>query len=378
MIHLFKKVYITSDQVIDVNVDRYVVSSRINGTMLYGAEPLTTGVVQGVGSTWADIIPSQHKTWSAFFNALGARCEKTGLRVMIYVDDEAYTEIMSVWLKSILKTPSKSVIENLIKVYSFRFNAFYRGRLSGNNGLQGPETILNMTNFSETYDSAPKLTTAQRTSFLNTYGGSISVEYLLASHLGNGTYTEQLKNVISVLMRKDLEKYFYELKEILWIHLLTDWFTDTLNLKQDYTFENITEFLQDDSKYAEILLSDRLWASPFMQTASTRGNVKFENMTPEDIQTIKEYNVLAGADWNEENGYIVQKSEVCKLDFMDCITGEFTDDLLLKLLETESTYAHVAGSFFSLDLETVNHYLVQSLLNNWKQGNTDYIKQFSL
>jgi len=50
----------------------------------------------------------------------------------------------------------------------------------------------------------------------------------------------------------------------------------------------------------------------------------------------------------------------------------------LKLLETESTYAHVAGSFFSLDLETVNHYLVQSLLNNWKQGNTDYIKQFSL
>ena len=75
---------------------------------------------------------------------------------------------------------------------------------------------------------------------------------------------------------------------------------------------------------------------------------------------------------------ILFKSEVCKLDFMDCITGEFTDDLLLKLLETESTYAHVAGSFFSLDLETVNHYLVQSLLNNWKQGNMDYIKQFSL
>jgi hypothetical protein len=378
MIHLFKKVYVTSDQVIDVNLDRYVVSSRINGNMIYGAEPLTTGVVQGVGETWQDIVPGQYKTWSAFFNALGARCEETGMRVMIYVDDEAYTELMSVWFKSILKTPSKSVIENLLKVYSFRFNAFYRGRLSGNSGIQGSATILNVKNFSSIYDASGKLTTAQRTSFLTTYGGSISVEYLLASHLGNGTYTGNLKNVISVLLRKDLEKYFYELKEILWIHLLTDWFTDTLDLKQDYTFENLTEFLNDDSKYANLLLTDRIWASPFMQTASTRGNIKFEELTPEDIQAVKDYNVLAGADWNEENGYIVQKSEVCKLDFLECITGEFTDELLQKLLETESTYAHVAGTFFSLDLETVNHYLVQSLLNNWKKGDTDYIKQFSL
>ena len=51
-----------------------------------------------------------------------------------------------------------------------------------------------------------------------------------------------------------------------------------------------------------------------------------------------------------------------------------TDKQLDMIIETEATYEHAAGSFFSIDLETVNHYFVQALLD----GNKNFREQYAI
>ena len=83
---------------------------------------------------------------------------------------------------------------------------------------------------------------------------------------------------------------------------------------------------------------------------------------------------MAGANW-QESQYEYVKSDIGKLDFIECIRGsEMTDKQLDMIIETEATYEHAAGSFFSIDLETVNHYFVQALLD----GNKNFREQYAI
>ena len=55
-----------------------------------------------------------------------------------------------------------------------------------------------------------------------------------------------------------------------------------------------------------------------------------------------------------------------------------TDELLDKIIETESEFEHAAGSFFSIDLETVNHYLITAILESNKLEDKSFIERHAL
>ena len=55
-----------------------------------------------------------------------------------------------------------------------------------------------------------------------------------------------------------------------------------------------------------------------------------------------------------------------------------TDEQLDTIIEVESSYDHEAGSFFSIDLETVNNYFVQAILDAHKAKDVEFLKQYSI
>ena len=112
-----------------------------------------------------------------------------------------------------------------------------------------------------------------------------------------------------------------------------------------------------------------------MNTASTGENVNFSNITSTDITNFKAFNTIAGTDWSETPAYTNIKSDVSKLDFID-VLSDFTDTRLTNLIDTEATLENESGSFFSVDLETVNNYFVQSILQN-KEDST-YLAKYSI
>jgi len=96
-----------------------------------------------------------------------------------------------------------------------------------------------------------------------------------------------------------------------------------------------------------------------------------------DISDLREWMNLCGQAWEEESIYAFVKSDVSKLDFIPCFTSDtFTDEMLNNIIETESTFIHAAGSFFSIDLETVNNWLITELLQ--RKTDSTFVRKYAL
>jgi hypothetical protein len=298
---------------------------------------------------------------------------------MLYLDDRALTEVLVAWYKLILKNPDKQAIKDLIKCHAFKFNTFSRSRYSSNANPVLTKEVFVLETIDDTFSEIKDFNNNTKTAFLDAYKNSVGVEHLLASYLLDKSYTSELKSTIQVLIKKDLEKYFYELKEIFIVHLLTKRFTDLLGLNKAYDITNINDIYNDTSKYAQLFTKSSIWNSPYMALPSTNGNINWDNITTQDIANIKEFTKLAGSCWNEETVYERIKSDMSKLDFISITTNKnFTTTMLNKLIETEKTYEHAAGSFFSIDLETVNHYVIQNLLDAHTDKNIDFLEKYAL
>ena len=235
---------------------------------------------------------------------------------------------------------------------------------------------IDISNFEAKFDAAV-ISPGRRNTFINENGGNLSLEYLLATYLSGGGMGTELKGAIKVLMKKDLEKYLLELKEIFFAHLLTTSFQEKLDLAKTYDWSNFDTIVDDTTTYPDLFMNSRIWKYKFMNFASTGKNVDFDNITDTDVANFKEFTKISGSSWDEENIYKNVKSDINKLDFLD-IYSDFTDGRLDTLLDTEASFTNAAGSFFSIDLETVNHYFVQSLLYKWKANDTGFLNKYSI
>jgi len=375
MLHLFNKIYLSTDNVIDNNIDRVVISDP-NGIDVLDYIKNDNGDLLAYGLTVADVIGSG-KTYSSYidmFDKLGDKSTSTGKRVVIFADDTSFNKIIAHFYKTIFANPDKTACTELLTNTIFKYDVFGKGRFSRNAGNTDLTTAINISSFGTEYDAA-SVDNTEKSNFVTKFKSGFSVEVLLATYYNNGDTKADLKTIIKVLMKKDLEKYLLELKEIFFVHLLNKSFTDKLSLAKTYDWSNYSDVLTDTTTYADLFLTDRIWSYKYMNFASTGDNIKFDGITSTDVTNFKEFTTISGSSWSEENVYAQVKSDVNKLDFLDIYT-DFTDTRLTALLDAEATFENAAGSFFSIDLETVNHYFVQTILEN-KTDNT-FLAKYSI
>lgn len=374
MLHLLKKVYLASDKVIDVNFDRVVVSEE-NGFDTLDSIKAEGGVLIAKGFAVQDIVGEEKEfaNLTEMFDSLAKFCDNSGKKVIVYADDKSFTHIAAYWYKMIFKNIDLTACQELVTNMLVKYYMFQQAR-TATFGSSHQDFEIDISTLDADFSS---IEVANRESFVSAYLEDLSVEALLATYLNNGQAKEELKTSIRRLIIKDLEKYLYELKEIFLVHCLVKRFTDRLNLEKEYNWSNLSQLTQDKSKFGELFFSDRIWQSAYMHIPSSGKNIKFENITAIDVEKFKEFTQIAGGTWTEESAYVNVKSDVNKLDFLGIISN-FTDELLDKLIDTEATYENVAGTFFSIDLETVNHYLIVSLLEASKTENKQFLNTYSV
>ena len=377
MIHLFKKVYVATDHTISIDMDRVVISEE-NGVALMNAyETVASGNLIMYNTTTAGII-SEAGSWQEFFVLLKDYTNNTNKQIVIYCDDTALLEVLCAWFNSLLPNATESSVKSLISGLMFRYNVFgWTNKMSETR--TNDMLDIDSSSLTDAYNNTSSLPLFTDNGLINSAG----VEFLLATYLSSGDKKEELKAAIKPLIRKDLDKYMLEQREIFFAHCITRRFRNALNFGSDITYDNISEIFNDTSKYPSAMLNTRVWNYKYMSIESTVNSaVNFEAMTAEDIQDIKDFTAIASSEafgWTEEAGYIGVTSDVSKLDFLPIFTsGEFTDEMLTLIINTESTFAHAAGSFFSIDLATVNHYLIEELLERNNQEDTSWISKYSL
>jgi hypothetical protein len=375
MLHLFNKIYLATDSVIDNNIDRVVISDP-NGIDVLDYIKNDNGELLAYGKAEADVIGSG-KTYTSYvdmFDTLGDKSTSTGKRIVIYADDTNFNKIIAHFYKTMFANPDKTACTELLTNTIFKYDVFGKGRFSRNAGNTDLTTAIDISSFGAEFDAAT-VDSTEKSNFVTKFKAGFNIEVLLATYYNNGDTKSELKDVIKVLMKKDLEKYLLELKEIFFVHLLNKSFTDKLSLAKTYDWSNYNDVLSDSTTYADLFLTDRIWSYKYMNFASTGDNVKFDGITSTDVTNFKQFTTISGSSWSEENVYTQVKSDVNKLDFLDIYT-DFTDTRLTNLLDAEATFENAAGSFFSIDLETVNHYFVQTILEN-KTDNT-FLAKYSI
>jgi hypothetical protein len=377
--HLAHKLYLCHENTIDTNRDRVVISQENGYYMHEVIQKISNGTLFKCANSIDDLIKG--KDISEFFSELIDFCVQRDRPLCIYTDKKTFAFIQLAWFNLIFKEPSFETCEILYNSNVFKYDMFYKGRFSSNHGSNAKiDLALNTGTLKSIYDKVPHAANAKKRSFFARYSKYVSVEYLLASYVHNGSMKKELKENIRRLLRKDIEKYIYELKEIFVIHFTTRTFKERLGLEKEYDIQNMQDIVNDKSKFAELFMSNRLFFVSGMDLPSSKmnKNFRFEQITGEDVNNFKEFTVLSGTTWGEEAVYQFIKSDINKLDFIDIINGEFTDKRLEDLLNAESTYEHAAGSFFSIDLETVNNYLVEYILDSRFKNDRENLRSMTL
>ena len=378
MLHLFKKVYVATDDYIDVALDRVVISKEHGHDLLESFRAAMPGTLIAYGLEVKNLIGSKNLPFTDtvdMFDKLGDHSDTTGKRIIIYCDQEAFMKVMALWFKMVFKKTNKAAAVDLLESMVFKHKLFGQGRFTSNNGNTDTNKDLDIKGFGKIFEGAHKPTAARRKKFLDENKASLSLEYLLATYLANGKTKKELKTVLRILLKKDLEKYLFELKEIFLVHILTKRFMDTLDLEKSYDFTNYDEIQKDKSEFPSLFFDKNIWNHVGMSSASSGKNINFHSITEKHKKSFAKFTKLSGACWNEEGVYEFIKSDISKLDFIACISDkEMTDKQLDMIIKTEASYEHAAGSFFSIDLETVNHYFVQALLD----GNKEFREQYAI
>jgi len=352
MIHLFDKIYLDTDELIDEQQKKIFISPVGVKYIFKELENKNTTIDCFLS---IEELLEKYKSLSGFFNHLKNYNEK----IIIYADETNYLFLLTCWLKSIFKNPKEENIFLLMKSLLFRDTIFNNSRFNyGEKKDNKNYYTLDEKIFKTIYKNSYKEN-------LNNLKSCVSIEYLMTTFLYDGSFKEELKQSMKNLIRRDLIKYLFELKEIFLVHLLTKGFTKKLNLTREYDFSNFYEILNDESKFTKLFTTSEIWKKPFRTIGNGVDSIQLENITEKDIQAFKEFTVISGSSWVEEANYIFMKSDTNKLDFLPCFF-DFTDDLLYKIIEAESTFDHSSGSFFSIDLSTVNHYFIQTTLENQK------------
>lgn len=370
MIHLFKKVYLTTDRHINTVYDRVVISATYGHPMASDVASLGRVLLSSLSLADAFGADKKYTSFGDLLNTIDANADLSK-KCIIYADDISLSTLLHAWYRRILPRASDKTIDGVINSCIFKLNTFQ---------LRSINIPLSTERFAPVEKLAPGAGFIVGAPLSESVMAGIGVEFLLATYLATGAKKTELKRSLAVLIGKELEQYLYEFKEILLVHLLTSRLTKRLQLPVTPSLNNIHEMLTWQSPYVDVLTSPRLWKCPYMAAPSASNpNVNLSALTPTDVETIKRFAVLLGEAWSDALVLNDVKPGVNKLDFLPTQHPEtFTDELLNEIIKVESTFIHSAGSFFTIDLTSVNYYLVTAILEANTVGDTTFVQELSL
>lgn len=400
MFHLFKKVYIDFDDKINMSYDRIICSSEYGGKKdSVDLSKVFYGELIASEKSVDELIGSK-KTFQSFASLLelvNNRVDQYGSRVFIYCDKESYYKLAIKWMKIILPNCDDDSAWKFFKSHIFKEKNFVNSRLSASARFaEGSDLWLNAESQFKSYWDQEKIDDETRKTYstiLNAVKENIRIEFLLASYLYDKSNADILCKAMSPLIKKDLEKFLYEHKEIILVHFQRPVFQKLLDVqKGPYTFDNFYDMIDDPAPLVKLMFKPEIWGDTrsSMYAPSSSGSINFSALTDEDIENLKVYSKITGQIWSDELWYTnlrtnaqytqaYQRSEIDKFDFIKFFRNkeELSIEELDKILEYEIYHQyHAAGSFYSIDLRTVNTYFVDFLLMN--HDKPEKIKPYAL
>lgn len=377
MFHLFKKVYLDFDDKINMSRDRVICSKTYGGKAdAVQLSKVFYGELIASAKSIDDLI-GENKSFETLidlFEELNTRVDNTNSRVFIYCDQESYLLFIAKWLRVLLPFCDDVHAWKFLKSHLFKEKNFVNSRLSASERFyKNAESWLMLETEFKHYWNEESLTNDQRLEykpFLEKVKTSLKVEFLLAGYLYDKRYGDSFSKCITPLIKKDLEKFLNEHKEIILVHFQRPIFQQLLEVENGpYTFDNFYDMIDDPAPCVKVMFKPEIWGPErsSMLPVSSSGNITFSAFTDDDIENIKKFSIIAGKIWSDEEWYMTLRSEIDKFEFIKMLRHKdyFTAEELDEIINYELFHQyHAAGSFYAIDLRTVNTYFIDHILMN--------------
>lgn len=254
MLHLFNKTYLEFDDKIEINFDRVVISDQYGIPMHQELDKVSYGELIQFGKTFEDVASDL----LSFVKSLKDFSDKSGKKIVIYCDKEAYKKFIAQWFKAILPSADYTTFKTIVD------HTIYNQRVVSNTQLSSVYALSQKTLWEdlddlETYWSdAKKLSAAKKTEF-KTLGLNLSYELLLADYLsGSSNYEAELKKTMHTFLRRWFKESFTDNRQMVLLNIGNHRFQEALGIdasKVDITSLDPLANIPQLSAYAD----DTIW-----------------------------------------------------------------------------------------------------------------------
>jgi hypothetical protein len=343
MLHLFDKVYITSDAVLSINLDRVVISENYGVQMLEALDRVAYGELISYGTSVNSLL--ENSSFSQLIDTIKAKGQTSNKRIVIFADDLNFSKFLSIWFKSIFANISADAAWSIISQYIEKEKFLNNSRLPGANTSQELFPLVTQEQFLNEFTTAAGHT-------LNDMTASLSFEILLANYRANSTYKAELKSSIKKILSRSLSELAIEVK-----------YSYVKNFKKP-TYPSIAkdnDFFTNSTVYPSIDLGRVSTANNSVNliTSSDSDIVKFKNISTELL-----------LNWEQ---FIPQAAIFTLLAFIDKLRQDnFTDADLETLINYEKTSLGTTRFYSSADEETINIYFLDYVLNTQAENLSGY------
>lgn len=407
MIHLFKKIYIETDQKLDVDENRIVISETTGYPVSSNFQEAFAGKLYFCANNFESFLkdfgadqiakendpeeqmekygkielkgPSQtFQNFYEFLNFVDVCYEETKEPLYIHLDQKAFDFFMIHWYKILFPNITFESFSALLKSYILFNKAF---SLSPNSKMRRAEFDLffNELNLQKLFEEL-EVDEEKSKNFVDQNKKDLSLEFLLANYQYDGSCSKEIIKPVSSLLKKIVEDELYETKERVYIHLNSKNLLTQINLNDTYNFYNIDKIIENDNVLS-IFFDRNIWKKTnSVIEGSSSGTINFININDENIEKICRIRAIMEMSETEFNTFGFSGYFKTTKDIFSCIKYFREKDLLTEeeLEEVLKNDIKNVKSFFHTLMVPINFYFLDHVIKSKNDNNLENLEKFVL
>lgn len=342
MLHLFDKVYIETDSKIDIHKDRIVISQESGYPMYEALDKVSGGYLLMYGKTLEEVLSNNNLSgFDDLIEFVYNRLQESNTKVIFYLDETTFVQFITNWFKRIFLEIDSETAWSIVDSY-LKKDLREVGKVFLNNARIYP--TLNQETFTEIFSSISVGEEPRREVYDNIVP-KLSLEYLTASYLYNGSFEEELSACVKKILVRALQDNVLEVKAVAYRHFDREPFLSKID----------EEFLSNSSVF-------KAYPVGFIGEASS---VDLIHSSDEDIDTLKNLCKTVYLEWDK---FSAESPVIELLNMIDIVRGDINKQNLDYILNFEKNSAASNRIYADDDRDTINIYLLHHILNTDPSG----------
>lgn len=288
MLHLFKRVYLELDDAIDLNVNRYVISKENGSSLLNDLQLVVHADLINYAPTLDELIGEDKKYANllVFLNEVNKKVDDYGTSIIIYCDKDAFLKLACTWLKIIL--PNVTMDD----AYGVVASTLFQTRMLGTSELADftrpyrntmVDRYTSIQEFNQIYTSVT-VDPSLYAGFVNLVRTGLSLEFIFASYLYNGSYKEELKSIAHNQIKVGMQLFLYECKTFIIENLLNKQIISQFSPTVEYNITNLEQLITDPA--FDVWFESSIWGVESVAVPHTKSLIYFDKMTNSQVDKL--------------------------------------------------------------------------------------------